>query len=182
MGGSAAETILQPRDRLTGHPKSVSIAPPSSAGRETSAPGEGFNMPLRAGSLPKAETPYPDCGICGGSVSEANRARFCAGLHRKSRALTGLADAVAVPGGAEALSKAGDHGRRVGRLTTSPPAALAGMHPRRYLVRYVWSHALRQARQKLPGWRPHRSSNNLVAQLSPDPRPTAIWSVACPSH
>jgi len=41
MGGSEAETIRQPRDRLTGFAEEVSIAPPSSAGPETTAPGEG---------------------------------------------------------------------------------------------------------------------------------------------
>jgi hypothetical protein len=41
MGGSEAETIRQRRDRLTRHPKRVSIATPQAA-RETSASGEGF--------------------------------------------------------------------------------------------------------------------------------------------
>ena len=36
-----------------------------------------------------------------------------------------------------------------------------GLPPRR--------HPLRQARPKLPRWRPHRRNRNLVAQLSPDP-------------
>ena len=43
MGGSEAETIRQRRDRLTRHPKSVSIATPKAA-RETSASGEEYNI------------------------------------------------------------------------------------------------------------------------------------------
>jgi len=68
-----ARDRLQPRDRLTGHPGSVSIAPPSSAGRETSAPGEGFRIIVlrKCDRHRRAETRNPALG------SAARRAPVC---------------------------------------------------------------------------------------------------------
>jgi hypothetical protein len=58
MGGSAAETIRQPRDRLKGHPPERQHGAPSSAKSGTECPRRGAQYDLRHGmEARRAETP-----------------------------------------------------------------------------------------------------------------------------
>ena len=66
MGGSAAETIRQPRDRLKGQPQERQHSAAAQAGRGTDCPRRGVQYFLREGSSPEGPRPgIPLFGICG---------------------------------------------------------------------------------------------------------------------
>jgi hypothetical protein len=63
---SEAETTRRRRDRLKGQPQERQHSAAVRRDAGPTAPGEGYRIFLREGSLPKAETRHPDSsGICG---------------------------------------------------------------------------------------------------------------------
>ena len=73
--GTISETIRQPRDRLKGSRRSVSIAPPTGGTRDRLPPARGAII-LREGSSPNGRDANPGYGSSAAArLSEASRAR-----------------------------------------------------------------------------------------------------------